>query len=62
MMNDYWLFQEGIEELAGVVRPGGGGKGGERAHEEATVALEVLNFAVLDGINLHTIGEDSLIQ
>ena len=48
--------------MAGVVRPGGRGKGGERAHEEATVALEILNFAFLDGINLHTIGEDSLIQ
>ena len=62
MMNDYWLFQEGIEELAGVGRPGGGGKGGEGAYEEATVALEILNFAFLDGIHLHTIGEDSLIQ
>lgn len=61
-MNDYWLFQEGGEELAGVVRPGGGGKGGEGAHEEATVALEIFNFAFLDGVNLHTIGEDSLIQ
>lgn len=48
--------------MAGVVRPGGGGKGGEGAHEEATVALEILNFAFLDGIHLHTIGEDSLIQ
>ena len=48
--------------MAGVVRPGGGGKGGERAHEEATVGLEVANFAFLDGVNLHTIGEDSLIQ
>lgn len=48
--------------MAGVVRPGGGRKGGEGAYEEATVALEILNFAILDGINLHTIGEDSLIQ
>ena len=62
MMNDYWLFQEGIEELAGVGRQGGGGKGGEGEKEEATEALEILNFAFLDGINLHTIGEDSLIQ
>ena len=48
--------------MAGVVRPGGGGKGGEGAHEEATVALEILNFAFLYGINLHTIVEDSPIQ
>ena len=48
--------------MAGVGRPGGGEKGGEGAHEKATVALEILNFAFLDGINLHTIGEDSLIQ
>ncbi len=46
----------------GSIEDGYRGKGFEAALEKTTVALVIFNLAFLDGVHLHSIGEDSLFH